>query len=82
MGALLDSIVKELKEMGWDDDPMGALLIEIATYANDPNFEFLVEKVVTESPLCTCEYYRMDPLLHEEHCPIRSLLHCNVDTLH
>ena len=64
---------KKLKEKGLDDDPFGALLIEMATYyANDPKFESLVERVITEAPLCTCEYYRgSHPLLHEEQCPLR-----------
>lgn len=83
MGKVLDSVVKELKEKGLDSDPIGLLLIEISTYyADDPKFESLVEKVITEASLCTCEYYRSHPLLHGEQCPIRTLSHNHLDTLH
>ena len=84
MGELLDSFVKKLKEMGLDNDPMGALLIEIATeHANDPQFEFLVQRFSTEIPFCTCDYYQTHPGLHNEQCPIRSLfIHSNVDIAH
>lgn len=56
MGKVLDSIVKEWKEKGLDDDPFYDLLVETAThYADDPRFDSLVERVITEAPLCTCQ---------------------------
>ena len=94
MGNVLDSIVKEWKEKGFDDDPFNDLLVETATYyADDPEFDSLVERVITEAPLCTCKSVQEDlfvgpqpddshliglnyrgshPLLHEEHCPLRT----------
>ena len=89
MGEILDSFVKILKETRLDKDPMGALLIEIATYySDDPHFEFLVERCeflierfMTEMPLCTCEDCQTDPL-HDERCPMRDLLHSNGRILH
>ena len=85
MGKVLDSIVKEWKEKGLDNDPVFDLLVETAThYADDPQFDSLLERVMTEAPLCTCEwgYKGFHPLLHEEQCPIRTLSHNHLDTLH
>ena len=75
MGKVLDSIVKEWKENGLEDDPFYDLLVEAANeHADDPKFDSLVERVITEAPLCTCEwgYKGSHPLLHEEQCPLHT----------
>ena len=56
MGKVLDSIVKEWKEKGLDDDPFFNLLVEMPTYyADDSEFDSVLERVITEAPLCTCK---------------------------
>ena len=57
------------------DDPFYDLLVQTATlYADDSKFDSLVERVITEAPLCTCEwgYKGSHPLLHEEKCPLHT----------
>ena len=93
MGKVLDSIVKEWKEKDLDDHPLYDLIVQAANeYADDPEFDSLVQRVLIEAPLCTCKsllddqlgpppedgnviglnYRGLDPLRHEEQCPLRS----------
>ncbi|HJP90846.1 MAG TPA: hypothetical protein VJ875_02760 [Pyrinomonadaceae bacterium] len=63
MGKVLDSIVKEWKEKGLDDHPLYDLLVHAANeYADDPEFDSLVQRVITEAPLCTCKSLLDDQL--------------------
>ena len=63
MGKVLDSIVNEWKERGLDDHPFYYLLVHVANeYADDPEFESLVERVLIEAPLCTCKSLLDDQL--------------------
>lgn len=56
MGKVLDSIVREWKEKGLEDNPFYDLLVQAANdYADDEKFDSFVERVITEIPLCTCE---------------------------
>jgi hypothetical protein len=62
LGKVLDSIVIEWKKRGLDDNPLYDLLVKVANeYADDPEFDSLVERVITEAPLCTCK-----SLLHDQ----------------
>jgi hypothetical protein len=72
LGKVLDSIVKEWKVKGLEDDPFYHLLVEAANeHADEPKVDSLVERVITEAPLCTCEwgYKGSHALLHGEQCP-------------
>jgi len=54
LGKVLDSIVKEWKQRGLDEHPLYDLIVQ-ASNANDPELDSLVERVLTEAPLCTCK---------------------------
>ncbi len=63
MGKVLDSIVNKWKERGLDDNPFYDLLVQVANeYANDPEFDSLVERILIEAPLCTCKSLPDDQL--------------------
>jgi len=48
-------MVNEWKEKGLDDNPFYGFLVQLANeYADDPEFDSLVERVLIEAPLCTC----------------------------
>jgi hypothetical protein len=56
LGKVLDSIVKEWKEKGLNDQPLYDLIVQAANeYADDPEFDSLVERVLIEALLCTCK---------------------------
>jgi hypothetical protein len=71
LGKVLDSIVNEWKVRGLDDHPFYDFLVQVANeYADDPEFDSLVERVLIEAPLCTCKSLlddQLGPLPDEVH---------------
>jgi len=64
LGKVLDSLVDDWKKKGLDDDPFFQLLLDMAThYADDADFDSLLERTITEAPLCTCKSLIDDQLI-------------------
>lgn len=64
MGKVLDSIVKRWEEQGLSDDPFFQLLVNMTThYADDSNFDYLLERTIKEAPLCSCKLLINDQLI-------------------